>query len=105
MLKGVDARVRFDGARHAFVVRSGKYTLSFRHEAQAYYSCKRGIARRLQLLGETYFLPQIGFAAGDLIVDCGANVGELKYWFVENGIDVEYIGIEPSPLEHRCLAE
>jgi len=105
MLKGVDARVRFDAATRAYVVRSGKYALSFRHEAQAYYACKRGIARRLQLLGETYFLPQIGFAAGDVIVDCGANVGELKYWFVENGLDVEYVGIEPSPLEHRCLAE
>ena len=105
MLKGVDARVRFDGTRRAFVVRSGKYSLAFRHEAQAYYACKRGIVRRTQLLGETYFLPQIGFAAGDVVVDCGANVGELKYWFLEQGLPVEYIGIEPSPLEYRCLGE
>jgi FkbM family methyltransferase len=105
MLKGVDARVRFDRARRAFVVRSGKHTLAFRHEAQAYYACKRGIARRLELLGETYFLPQIEFAAGDVVVDCGANVGELKHWFVERALAIEYIGIEPSPLEYRCLGE
>jgi len=101
----VDARVRRDAARRAFIVRSGKYSLCFRHEAQAYYACKRGIARRLQSLGETYFLPQIGFANGDVIVDCGANVGELKYWFVDQGLAVEYIGIEPSPLEYRCVEE
>ena len=105
MLKGVDARVRFDKTSRAFIVRSGKYSLNFRHEAQAYYACKRGVVRRTELLGETYFLPMIDFAAGDVVVDCGANVGELKYWFLERGIPVEYIGIEPSPLEYRCLVE
>jgi FkbM family methyltransferase len=104
-MRGVDARVRFDAARRAFVVRSGKHTLHFRHEAQAYYACKRGIVRRTGLLGETYYLPLIDFAAGDVVVDCGANVGELKYWFLEQNLAVEYIGIEPSPLEYQCLKE
>jgi len=104
-LRGIDARIRFDPGRRVFIARSGRHTLNFRHEAQAYYACKRGIARRTELLGETYFLPRIDFADGDVVVDCGANVGELKYYFLENGIDVEYIGIEPSPLEYRCLVE
>jgi FkbM family methyltransferase len=104
-LRGTDTRIRFDAAERVFRARSKKYSLCFRHEAQAYYACKRGISRRLQILGETYFLPLIEFAAGDVIVDCGANVGELKYWFLEQGVPVEYIGVEPSPLEHRCLAE
>ncbi|MBT8443052.1 MAG: FkbM family methyltransferase [Gammaproteobacteria bacterium] len=105
MLRGVDVRMRFDAAERRFRASSGRYTLNFRHEAQAYYACKRGIPRRLQLLGETYFLPQIEFRAGDLVVDCGANVGELKFWFVEQGVDIEYVGIEPSPLEFACLEE
>lgn len=104
-IRGTDTRIRLDKSQRVFRARSKKYTLCFRHEAQAYYACKRGIVRRLELLGETYFLPRIDFAAGDIVVDCGANVGELKYWFVERGIAVEYIGVEPSPLEHRCLAE
>lgn len=104
-LRGIDTRIHFDPASRVFRARSKQYTLSFRHEAQAYYACKRGIGKRIESLGATYFLPQIPFAAGDLVVDCGANVGELKYWFVEQGLAIEYIGIEPSPLEFRCVEE
>jgi FkbM family methyltransferase len=105
LLRGVDTRIRFDAEQGVFRARSPKYELSFRHEAQAYYACKRGIVQRARMLGETYFLPRIEFARGDVVVDCGANVGELKLYFLENDLPVEYIGIEPSPLEYRCLIE
>ena len=104
-LRGVDANVRFDRERGVFRVTSGPYALDFRHEAQAYYACKRGIVRRTEILGQTYFLDRIDFRPGDVVVDCGANVGELRYWFVVNGIDIDYVGIEPSPLEYRCLEQ
>lgn len=104
-LRGIDTRMHFDAAGRVFRARSKDYALCFRHEAQAYYACKRGIRKRIGMLGATYFLPQISFSPGDVVVDCGANVGELKYWFVEQGLSVEYIGIEPSPLEFRCLEE
>ena len=103
-VRGVDARVQREAGDRVFVVRSAGYEIRFRHEAQAYYALKRGIIRRAEILGETYFLPQIDFVPGDVVVDCGANVGELRYYFLVNGIDVEYIGIEPSPLEYSCLA-
>lgn len=101
----IDTRIRFDSGTRSFVARSPQHKISFRHEAQAYYACKRGIRRRLELLGETYFLPEIQFRHGDVVVDCGANVGELKYYFSENRIAVDYIGIEPSPLEYLCLKD
>ncbi|MDX1561431.1 MAG: FkbM family methyltransferase [Gammaproteobacteria bacterium] len=101
--RGVDARVRFDREAQLFRVRSGGYELSFKHEAQAFYACKRGIAKRTEILGDTYFLGRIDFAPDDVVVDCGANVGELKYYFTLRDLPVEYIGIEPSPLEYRCL--
>jgi FkbM family methyltransferase len=104
-LLGIDARVRREPALGVYRVTSDSYALNFRHEAQAYYACKRGIARRLDLLRETYFLPLIEFRPGDVVVDCGANVGELRYCFLDGRQDVEYIGIEPSPLEYRCLEE
>jgi FkbM family methyltransferase len=104
-LLGIDARIQLLPDEKVLLATSGGYELRFRHEAQAYYACKRGIRRRLELLGETYFLPLIAFEPGDRVVDCGANVGELRYWFLEQKIPVEYVGIEPSPLEYRCLEE
>jgi len=77
------------------VVTSGPHEIRFRHEGQAYYAMKRGIVRRTEILGETYFLPQIEFRPGDVVVDCGANVGELKYYFLERDLAVDYIGYEP----------
>lgn len=68
-------------------------------------ACRGGISSRTQRLANWYFLPLINFEPGDLVVDCGANVGELKLYFKESGLPVEYIGIEPSPLEFECLKE
>lgn len=64
-----------------------------------------GIRKRGQELGEVYFLPLIHFRTGDRVIDCGANVGDLKIYFDSNDIDIEYIGIEPSPLEFECLVK
>ncbi len=97
--------MRYDSRKRKFRAVSPKYELSFRHEAQAYYACKRGIVKRTQILGDCYFLPLIPFEPGDTVVDCGANVGELKFYFTENKLPIEYIGIEPSPLEYECLKE
>lgn len=105
LLRGVDARVHYRPDDKVFLVRSGGHEIRFRHEGQAYYASKRGIVRRTEILGATYFLPQIDFRPGDVVVDCGANVGELKYYFVENNLAVDYIGIEPSPLEFSCLEQ
>ncbi len=103
--RGVDTRMRYDPRERKFRAVSPKYELSFHHEGQAYYACKRGIIRRTQILGDSYFLPLITFEPGDLVVDCGANVGELKFYFTENDLPIEYIRIEPSPLEYECLKE
>ncbi len=40
-----------------------------------------------------------------MVVDCGANVGDLQIYFSERNVDVKYIGIEPSPSEFACLQE
>ena len=64
-----------------------------------------GIARRARSLGEDYFLNMIDFRDGDIVFDCGANIGDLKLWFRLHGIDVQYVGFEPAPMEFRCLVE
>jgi FkbM family methyltransferase len=104
-VRGIDARVRMQSDDRVFVVRSEGHEIRFRHEGAAHYGLKRGIVRRAEILGQTYFLSRIDFRPGDVVVDCGANVGELKYYFLVNGIEVEYIGIEPSPLEYSCLVQ
>ena len=76
-----------------------------RHQIQCNDAYEFGIKRRLNNLGESYFLEKINFTDGDIFVDCGANVGDLKLWFDFNGIQIDYLGFEPSPVEFQCLFE
>ena len=42
---------------------------------------------------------------GDVILDCGVNVGDLFIWFQNKNLNIEYIGFEPSSKEYECLKE
>ena len=53
---------------------------------------------------EKYFLNKINFKRGDLIVDCGANIGEL-YFSVSDNKDFEYIAFEPDINNFNCLSK
>lgn len=65
----------------------------------------RGIKNRLKNLLEDYFINKIYFKDNDIIIDCGANIGEL-YVALNNNFSekIKYIGFEPSPNEYRCLS-
>jgi FkbM family methyltransferase len=54
-------------------------------------------------LFETYCLEQVSFSDNDLIIDCGANIGELNYSFKFKNININYVGIEPDYETFNCL--
>jgi len=99
-------RLSWDGEK--FVV-TDKYLDGFaykiRHQRQCFYAYKFGVRRRADSLADDYFLNKIEFKDGDTILDCGANVGDLKIWFTLKGKKINYIGFEPSPIEFNCLRE
>ncbi len=89
---------------------TGKYTISDSghniesyHEKLALWSYQRGIANRAKEIGQVYHLEKIKFSPGDLVIDCGANVGDLMLYFKQVCNTIEYVGVEPSPLEYECL--
>ena len=62
-----------------------------------------GFAHRSDYIGRTYMLSLIPFYDGDLVVDCGANMGDLEMYLRENAPTVKYIGFEPNPHDFVCL--
>ena len=98
------ARCSWDG--RTFIVTDKSLPLArcrIRARLQCIGGYRRGLRARARELGECYFLYRVGFSDGDTFIDCGANVGDLKLWFVLNEIDVAYVGFEPSPVEFECL--
>lgn len=100
--KGVDVRVAIDPETKRCIVSSEKYTVeAYPYQRATNYA--RGIEARAKQLGDDYLLPLIDFADGDVVIDCGANVGDFKLYFRQLGLDVEYVGIEPGPGEFEAL--
>ena len=71
--------------------------------SHANISYSNGLVKRAQYMENVYSLNLINFKKGDLVFDCGANVGDLKLWFEYKNIDINYIGFEPGPNEYKSL--
>lgn len=59
--------------------------------------------QQFERLFSDYCLEKIEFNSGDLIIDCGANVGELFFTFLQKNIKLSYVGFEPDPEVYDCL--
>jgi FkbM family methyltransferase len=62
-----------------------------------------GVQRRVEGLARAYRLADIRFDDGDVVVDVGANIGEIGLWLRTHTLAVRYIAFEPSPREYSCL--
>ena len=59
-----------------------------------------GIEARLKELAKVYHLENIAFESGDVVIDCGANVGEIGMFLSRYNVD--YHAFEPSSEETSC---
>jgi len=57
----------------------------------------------LEHLYDSYLLNNIDFNNQDLVIDCGANVGELFLSIKSNSPNIQYIGFEPDDQVFECL--
>jgi FkbM family methyltransferase len=62
-----------------------------------------GFKARANQLARSYALENVGLMDGDIVIDCGANYGDIALHIDSLGIRTKYIGIEPSPLDFKCL--
>tara|TARA_B100001989_G_C24527085_1_gene459301 strand:+ start:725 stop:1594 length:870 start_codon:yes stop_codon:yes gene_type:complete len=73
------------------------------NESTLFSFYKNGFYRRAVELERCYQLDKIKFKNKDIIIDCGANHGDLKLWFDLNNIEISYVGFEPDPREFENL--
>tara|TARA_Y100000389_G_scaffold43936_1_gene38667 strand:- start:16466 stop:17347 length:882 start_codon:yes stop_codon:yes gene_type:complete len=58
---------------------------------------------QLKILLQSYCLDDLQIEKDSIVIDCGANVGELNIAFMNLGIKVNYVGFEPDPETFECL--
>ena len=78
-------------------VTENKSTVYFLKQRGHYYA--RGINEQTQNLVKSYNIDKIQFYKDDLIIDVGANMGDLIPYFMKQ----KYIGFEPAPAEFNVL--
>jgi FkbM family methyltransferase len=104
-IKKKDVRFYYNKIEDIFIAKSQKYEKKFFSKYQNYNCYKNGIEERGISLGKTYFLDKIKFSDNNTIIDCGANIGDLKIYFDNKKLNINYIGIEPSSKEYYCLSK
>lgn len=78
-------------------IRYGKNFIVFPTTECATYLYWNGVCNRGLSIGRSYFLDSIIFKDGDIVIDCGANLGDLKLYFDNIKVNVEYIAFKPNP--------
>ena len=96
-------RFSFDSRLKRYIAKENARKLYFIHRKQALYAYNVGIENRIKNLSNRYMLEILKFNNGDIVVDVGANIGDLYQCFTKIGIDINYIAFEPSTPEYLCL--
>jgi|GEM_PF-1040260 len=63
----------------------------------------KGITGRCQQIANSYLLNDISFCTADVVIDCGANYGDLCRYFQTKQPAVRLLAYEPSPSAFRAL--
>jgi FkbM family methyltransferase len=63
----------------------------------------RSINKRGNILADSYCLKHIEFSSDDIVIDCGANYGDLYLYLRDKINEQNYIALEPGPIEYQCL--
>ena len=100
------ARVAWTGSNYVTTDRKlPGYRRQFAPQGHAYflYIYGRGFKRAVDDMICRRLLQHVKFAKGDIVLDCGAQVGDLKLALDAMGARVRYIGFEPDPIVFPCL--
>lgn len=97
---GVRSELEYDSERRLFKVTEGKDAVWVARRSRLHFQI-RGVAERRAKLQDEYLVPEGLVRKGDLVIDCGANIGEFAIICAKLGANV--LAFEPEPEEFRAL--
>lgn len=102
-LHGSEIRYSYDQKEGLYVAIEGDLIRFFGDMGRGFDFYARSIKRRGNDLAGSYCLKNIRFNSDDVVIDCGANYGDLYLYLRDKIKESNYIAIEPGPVEYRCL--
>jgi len=79
-----------------------KFYICVLHRSKGYMN---GLVQKGNEIASSYGLDMVPLKSGDIVIDIGANVGDLSIYLknFSNTTDITYMAIEPGNLEFECL--
>jgi len=104
VIRGKKVRFSYDKNHQLFKATENNQSCFFYNKSRGFSMYREGIETRGNFLFSTYCLQNITFENNDVVIDCGANSGDLflklkKYISADN-----YIAIEPNPSDFKILS-
>ena len=98
-------RVRFsyDKLTKFYFAAEGELICNFSNKQYGFWLYRNGIQARGEFLFSSYCLNSMNFEEGDVIIDCGANSGDLTLELKKRAPKVRYVGVEPNPEDFKVL--
>ena len=100
---GRDIIFFYDKKLNLYKVKSDNLTMYFSNKMRGFNTYAYGIKNRATSLAETYSLEKLKIFNDEVVIDCGANFGDLYAWTLVKKLNVKYIAFEPSPREFECI--
>lgn len=72
-------------------------------QKRLFFTYNRGVKHGVTYLAQLYQITKIKFSDGDIVLDCGAHMGDIKLYFDLLPKRVRYIGFEADPDDFAYL--
>lgn len=103
MLQFSKLRFYYDKKKNLFLAKELDCTKYFGEMNRGFNIYGRSLKTRGKNLFNSYCLKNINFNSSDIVIDCGANYGDLFIELSKYIKETNYITFEPGPIEHKCL--
>ena len=96
-------RFSYDRLTKFYCATEGKIIYNFTSKQRGFWLYRNGIQARGEFLFSSYCLNSMSFEEGDVIIDCGANSGDLTLELKKRASKARYVGVEPNPEDFKVL--
>ena len=96
-------RFSYDSLTKFYCAIEEKLICNFSNRQYGFWLYRNGIQVRGEFLFYSYCLNSMDFEESDVIIDCGANSGDLTLELKKRAPKVRYVGVEPNPEDFKVL--
>ena len=100
-IKNLNTRIHF--RENYYVLEENNNKLFVKNKFRLKRVAEKGLKARSDDLAKIYMLDSINFEDGDNVIDVGANIGEIRFYFQFQDIKIKYCTIEPSDTNETLI--